>query len=352
MTQAKPDPVRVGVVGTGWWATGKHLPSLASYEAAQVVAVADLDAERAKAVATQFGVEHAFTDTADMFDHAELDAILVATPHPTHHRLGLAALERGLHLFVEKPLALSGGDAWELVTEARRRELHLMVGHTYQFTSSAIRFHQLVRDGVLGDLLAVAGIYTSYVNDFFHGRWAPGAESGPLASTYADPANQGGQGNSQAVHPLGMLLHVTGAVPVRAQAFMTNGDARVDVADAIAFEFAGGAVGSLGAIGTLNADQPSVQTIHYVGTEAVAVQDLGSATIEIAPRAGGRLTLSAAEGERGYQAQVPSRAFVDLIAGNGLNHGPGEPAAHASALLEACYQSAASGTPVAIPQHS
>jgi predicted dehydrogenase len=340
--------VRVGVVGTGWWATEHHIPSLVAHERAHLCAVADRDAARAEEVATRFGVLHSFTDAAEMFDSGLVEAVVVATPHPSHHELARAALERGLHVLVEKPLALTAADAWDLVRVSQDRGLHLMVGCTYQFTSTSIRFAELVREGALGELLCVAAVFTSSVDDFFRGRWFPGQDNGPRPDTYSDPANAGGQAYTQASHPLGMLLHVTGAVPVNAHAFMTSGDLRVDIADALSFRLANGAVGSLGTAGSLRPGQLDSQVIHYVGTEAVAVQDLGRATVEIMSRGGDHTRLALEPGEQPYPAHVPARDFVDLVAGAGRNHGPALPAAWAVSLLEASYTSATLGGEVGV----
>jgi predicted dehydrogenase len=336
--------LRVGLVGAGWWATEHHLPALLAHPNAVVTAVADRDAERAADVAAQFGIAHHFGDADELVASGESDALVVSTSHPGHHPVARAALLADLHVLVEKPLALRARDAWELVDLARDRRRHLMVGCTYQFTSTAQELHRQVSSGLLGDLISVSAVFTSSVDDLYRGRWFPGMDNGPKTETYADPANHGGQANSQASHPLGMIFRITGATPARAHAFMTNGAVDVDVADALSIQFDNGAVGSLGTDGSLRPGQLDRQLISYVGSAAVAVQDLGRGLVSITTHEGAETTLELLADESPYPADRPAAAFVDLIRGHGPNPAPGEAAAWTAAVLDACYRSAAEGT--------
>ncbi|HYA67090.1 MAG TPA: Gfo/Idh/MocA family oxidoreductase, partial [Acidimicrobiales bacterium] len=82
----------------------------------------------------------------------EVDAVVLATPASTHARLGLAVLDAGCHLFVEKPLALDTVTAQEVVAEAARRGLVMMVGHTFLYSPAVIRLGELMRGGSLGEV--------------------------------------------------------------------------------------------------------------------------------------------------------------------------------------------------------
>src|SRR3954469_8077192 len=100
--------IKVGVIGTGAIARLRHLPAYKACEAAgtaEIVAVSDVMEESAKAAAAQFGVPRAFTDYRDLLA-LPLDAVSVCTPNAAHEPISLAALDAGMHVLCEKPLAL------------------------------------------------------------------------------------------------------------------------------------------------------------------------------------------------------------------------------------------------------
>src|SRR5690606_6177983 len=134
MTSRRP---RIAVVGAGWWATTRHLPSLASYDGAELVAVCDTRPERARAAAERFGVPVTATDLPSALAATHIDGVVVATPHTTHYALARTALDAGVHVFVETPLTTTAAEAWELVKRAEANGLHLSVGYTYHYTRAA-----------------------------------------------------------------------------------------------------------------------------------------------------------------------------------------------------------------------
>ena len=137
--QGSPAPLtgrpRIGVVGTGWWATTAHLPALAGHPGADLVAVCDPLPDRARAAAERFGAPQHFTDVAALLDAGLVDGVVVATPHTSHHSVARAVLDAGVHVLVEKPLTTTATDAWDLVERAEGSGLHLTVGYTYQHTT-------------------------------------------------------------------------------------------------------------------------------------------------------------------------------------------------------------------------
>ncbi len=313
-----------------------------------MTAVADADHERARAAARRFGAEASFGSAEELYASGAADGVIIATTHSTHSRLARAAVDRGLHVLVEKPLSLTGRDAWDLVSTARANDVRLMVGYTHQFTSTAQKLRSMVTDGWLGDLIAVAAIFTSRVEDFFRGRWMAGMSSGPNPGTYADPSQGGGQGHTQVTHVVGMILTVTGGRPSEAHAYMNHGRVKVDLADAVTFRLDGGAFGSVASSGSIRGEQPDAQVIHYIGSDGVAVQNLGDATVTLARSDGPREVLTPAPGEQTYPTHAPARRFADVIAGRADNPSPGEPGARAAALLESAYISARQGRPVPV----
>lgn len=143
--------LRVGVIGLGYW--GPNLVRVFTENlAASVVGVADTVPARCHAVSARYPNIQTFPSAEALID-ADLDAVVIATPLGTHFPLALAALRSGKHVLVEKPFTASAQQAAFLAAEASRLGLTLMVDHTFVYNPAVARLAQMVREGVLGDLL-------------------------------------------------------------------------------------------------------------------------------------------------------------------------------------------------------
>ena len=145
------DPVRVGIVGYGYW--GPNLVrNFAESPATELIAVSDMSEQRlAEALGRHPGIA-VTTDCEEIFNDPEIEAVAIATPVSTHYPLGMAALEAGKHLLMSKPLSETSAHASRLIDEARVRNLVLMVDHTFLYTGAVRKIKQLVSEGNLGAL--------------------------------------------------------------------------------------------------------------------------------------------------------------------------------------------------------
>jgi len=144
--------IRVGVIGYGYW--GPNLVrNFVEQPGAQLVAVADARRERLEQVQRRYPGVRVMEDALELIGDPGIDAVAVATPVASHHALGMAVLGAGKHLFMEKPMAASSAQAQELLDEAARRHLTLMVDHTFVYTSAVRRMRELIDGGSLGELL-------------------------------------------------------------------------------------------------------------------------------------------------------------------------------------------------------
>jgi predicted dinucleotide-utilizing enzyme len=107
--------LRVGVIGVGMIALVRNIPALRQTGKAEIVAICRRDAEALRRIQDWLQVPHAYTDWRQMLEEVELDAVLVCTPHDLHYEQSMAALQRGLHVLVEKPMALAASEAWSAV---------------------------------------------------------------------------------------------------------------------------------------------------------------------------------------------------------------------------------------------
>src|SRR5512135_702488 len=122
MTTEKPK-VKVAVIGVGVMGS-PHARQVASLEEARLVAACDVSQERAQTLAQELGAE-AYADSEKLLDEVRPEAVIIATPHYAHTPLSIACLERGIHVLVEKPLAVHVNDGLKMIAAYdRARQAH------------------------------------------------------------------------------------------------------------------------------------------------------------------------------------------------------------------------------------
>lgn len=160
MSTGSDAPVRVGIVGLGYW--GPNIArALASTPGCELAWACDLDAGNRARLESRYPGTVLTDRFEDLLEDAALDAVVVATGAPSHHAIGMRVLEAGKHAFVEKPLALAVDDARALVDAAAARDRVLMVGHLLRFHPV---FQELQRIVDAGDLGRVLYLYTNRLN--------------------------------------------------------------------------------------------------------------------------------------------------------------------------------------------
>ncbi|NEE04717.1 Gfo/Idh/MocA family protein [Phytoactinopolyspora halotolerans] len=344
--------VKVVVVGAGWWSANHHLPALLAHPNAEVVAVCDPVAGRAEALAQRAGCP-AFAGVEQALQTTSPDAAVISTPHVTHHALGAAAIGAGLHVLMEKPLALTAAEAFDLVNRAENAGVQLSVGYTHQFDPSATFARAAVQSDI-GMLLQVTVEYSSRAGRLFAAaqgarrEYADSEPGAPHPETYS-LGNGGGQAHTQLTHALGMLCWSTGDDVAEIAAFSASRALDVDVDDAAAFRLRGGATGVVIGSGDTGANLPPRQHIRYHGTTGIVEHDLYRARVRLHRHDGSMVVREPGQHEPAYRAGEPARAFIDLLSGRGTNLGPPGPAAAAVATVEALLESGrASGRPIVV----
>jgi len=333
---------RIALVGAGWFGRLAAVPAVLNHPDADLVAVCDRDLRRAQETADEFGVPSVFTDVDDLIAAGVTDGIVVAVSQTAHHRVCAQALAGGLHVLVEKPMVLTARDAWELVDLAAARDLVLMVGETFHFTSVSQRVREVVMSRRLGELVQVVGTFNSHTARLFAGATAlPDGRGGG----YADPALAGGgQGHTQVSHLAGLALWTCSESVDGVFAYLDPRGLRVDLVDAIVARLSGGGSLSLSATGTMPAGHPPRNRLEYYGTKGYLVHDLAAATAVVGLADEPLEEIGLQPGETTYPLEAPARQFADLINGAAVeNHAPGESAARAVELLDAAYRSAGDG---------
>lgn len=149
MTEQRP--LRIALIGAGYWGPNlaRNFRSSSDWD---LVAVCDLDVDRARKVVGARSTVEVVTSVGDLLAREDVDAVAVATPARTHAPLVLAALDAGKHVLVEKPIADSSELGRTMVARAAEADRILMVDHTFCYTPVVMMMAQLIADGALGDI--------------------------------------------------------------------------------------------------------------------------------------------------------------------------------------------------------
>ncbi len=144
--------LNLAIIGCGYW--GPNLVrNFASHEDVNVAAVCDIRRERLDFIHSLYpGIEQFTTDSSDIVNSPDIDAVVIATPVTTHFGLGQSALKSGKHLLLEKPLTATVEQAEQLINLAEQKNLRLMVDHTFVYTGAVRTIKQSIDKNELGDL--------------------------------------------------------------------------------------------------------------------------------------------------------------------------------------------------------
>ena len=327
--------LRFGILGTGGMGTS-HAREILARPDATVVALCDASEEAlARAVRRLHGatVPHEaqpvqYTSLARMLDEADLDAVVIATPHTQHTEHIRACLEAGKHVLCEKPMATTAADARAAIDLAERRGLTLAVAYQRHGQALYKKAREVVASGLLGDVrLVTVLIAQDCLEHFLPGRtWR------------ADPVlSGGGHFMDTGSHIVDMMLWVSGLEPESVYAQIDTFGTLVDVLTALTLRFANGAVGTFAA--TSLSAEPWREEFSFYGTEGVLTirsdglryQTKGGDTI--IPRVEGRDVRPVENVIAAIRGEVPAPQAPPVY---GLR---------VAQVTEAAYKSAQSGLP-------
>ena len=270
---ARMERVKCAVIGAGWWGTTSHVPALRDNPHADLVAIQHQDRETAERIARDFGVPHACTTAEEVLAIDGLQAVAISSVPKLHYEQGKAALDRGLHVLIEKPFTIRGEEGRELVSLADAKGLHLMVGATYHFTRHCQEARRVLRSGDIGTVRMISILFTNLTQGLYRGlEWDQAMPSEdearsehqrpylvPGQTSYSDPAIAGGgQIYTQVSHPAAYVSYLTERQPVEVFARFENDGAAVDVYDALVIVLDDGTLVSLASNGAATAAK-----MHY-----------------------------------------------------------------------------------------
>ena len=261
--------VNVAVVGVGIMGSS-HARQVAGMENARLAAVCDSDQARARDLAAELGAE-AFYDTQSLLDKVRPEAVIIATPHYAHTPLSIACLERGIHVLVEKPLAVHVNDAHKMnAAYSQARQIHPGLVFAIMFQQRTYSYwrkvKQMVDEGDLGRLVRVTWIITDWFRTqtyYDYGGWR---------GTWAGEG--GGVLLNQCPHNLDLYQWFFG-LPVRLSGHAAIGKYHnIEVEDEVSgfFEHENGMVGHFI---TSTAESPGSNRLEIVGEKGRLVFENG-----------------------------------------------------------------------------
>ncbi|MBI1773957.1 MAG: Gfo/Idh/MocA family oxidoreductase [Proteobacteria bacterium] len=337
--------IRVSVIGAGWFAAQNHIPTLAGRSDVVLDGVCRLGEAPLARVREHFGFAFASENHRDLLARKP-DAVVVSSPHHLHCEHARDAIESGAHVLVEKPLTLDPAEAWDLVSRARARGRHLLVANGYHYLPHLEEIRTRLARGAVGSLEYVTCSFISATRAVFEGdvglgHWST-AFFRPDRSTWQDPAQGGGFAYGQLSHSIALMLWLTGLEPLalNASSFEKGG---IDLTDAAAISFRGGAVGHLGGAAAMPEGSRALLRLLIAGNDGMMTVELDRDWAEIRRHDGTTIKLDIEPDAWIYRCDGPPNALVDLALGGNSNPSPGEIGASTVAVIEAMRRSARAG---------
>ena len=331
-------PLRIAVVGLGWFGADVGIPAMATASNCTPAAVVSGSAEKASTVAEEAGVEHALTyeEFHDGVAADGYDAVYVCTPNATHLEHVTAAADLGKHVICEKPLEASAERAARMVEVCEERGVTLMTAYRMQLAPAVRRTRELVRDGAIGEPVRVEGSFAFRML----------GDGGDPDQWRLDPDLAGGGALLDiGVYPMNTGRFVLGADPVAISAHTASvheGFAGVDEHVTFRLEFAGGTV----LTGHASYGELSESYLTVSGTE-------GRLTLDPAfgPQVERTLTLDRSDGTSTVTDSADEMVeqfeyFAQCVLGGTTPEPDGRDGLHDMEIVEAIYDSAESGTHV------
>lgn len=146
--------VKIGIIGCGGIANGKHMPSLKKIKNVQMVAFCDIIEERAVKAAEEYGVEGAkvYTDYKELLKDRDIEVVHVCTPNRSHAFISIDAMEAGKHVMCEKPMAKTYKEAKEMLDASEKTGMKLTIGYQSRWRADSLYLKKMCEDGELGEI--------------------------------------------------------------------------------------------------------------------------------------------------------------------------------------------------------
>lgn len=338
--------VKIGVIGAGWWATSAHIPAVKSHPDAELFAVQNRELASAKRIARDFGAKYSCATLEEILSLPDLDAVIVSSTPNVHYAQAKAALERGLHVLIEKPMTFTANEARELVEIASQNKLQLLISCPWHYTPHGIEARRLIQSGALGRVKLISVLMTNPVDKLLRGidtiptHGMEHVYIEPCVGSYSDPAIAGGgQIYCQVSHAAAHLTFLTGKRATQVYARFDHDGAQNDIYNALTVTLEDGALASIASTAATPLCERNYE-IRIFGTRAVLQLELWRGEMALIDFTGKRTDFKALAEHEIYPENAPALNFVDAILGRAPNGSPGELGLASMEIIEAACESA------------
>lgn len=344
--------IKCGVIGAGWWATFAHIPALLAHPDAEVVAIQNNDPQEAQKIAHDFGVPIACTTASELLTIEDLSAVVVSSSPNLHYEDAYAALARGKHVLIEKPMTLTVAAAMELVKMADKHGTQFLISCPWHYTAHAIEAQRLIRNGDLGQVRMISVLMTNPIRELLRGADTKPTHGAPYmhprAGTYSNPkVAGGGQIYAQVCHAAAYLTFLTGARPSEVFARFHNDGAVLDIYDALDLRMDDSSIVTIASTGATSLGRKDFE-VRIFGTKGMLFLDLWRGTLEFVPLVGESYNYPALEGDAIYPHRAPAINLIDSIQNPSRNQSPATLGVAAMEVIEGACRSAKSGNNILV----
>jgi predicted dehydrogenase len=317
------------------------------------VAIQTRDPKTAAKIGRDFNIPRTFTSADELIAQKDMEAVVVSSSPHLHYPQALAALKRGLHVLVEKPMTFTAAQARELVEFARANNVQLHSSFPWHHTRHGQEARRVIARGQLGDLRMISVLMTNPVDHLIRGT-GTFPTSGqtyiePQPGTYSEPSVAGGgQVYNQVAHAAGYLTFLTGARPAQVFARFHNDGCRLDIYDTLNIELENGCIASIASTGATPLDN-RLYEIRIYGTMACLLLELWKGTMTVIPRDGsGEIRYPDLAPSELFPERDPAQNMIDSILGLAEQLSPGTLGLASMEIVDAACESARTGLNISI----
>jgi UDP-N-acetylglucosamine 3-dehydrogenase len=325
--------IRVGIAGCGKIARHSHIKGFNSLRGVEVSALYDVDPDKAKECGGGAAPgAKIFADFEEMLDSG-IDAVSICTPTVFHHEQAMAALNKGLHVFCEKPMALNLNQAGMMVNASRKSGSVLHINQSLRYNPVYITIGKLVEKGKIGPLQHMRCIRGAKSNPASPGGWSPGA------GWFVSKSWGGGVLLDIGIHMADLFSWYGGEVSeIAGDVKNLPGPDGASESAAAVFRFKSGATGVLELKWNLGT---GVNMLEVYGTKGMARLGFSDGLVEIIPA--GKSPREAEAVEPPKRVKNSFQSFAGAVRGENASGTPGELGRDALALCEAIQKSSDTG---------
>ena len=343
----------IGIIGCGKIAQVRHIPEYAEHKDAKLLGFYDINLERTKALAEQYGGT-AYETVEELLANPEIDAVSICAANFAHAELTIAALNASKHVLCEKPMAITLAECEAMVEAAKKNGKFLMIGHNQRLAKAHATAKKLIDDGLIGDIV-------TFRTTFGHGgpeTWSvdPGLNTWFFDKTRAAMGAMADLG----IHKTDLIQFLTGQKVIRTTARVTTLDKKDATGNLISvddnaiciYEMSGGAFGTMTASWTYYGAEDN-STVLYGTKGIMRIYDDPAISIKVILADGGKISYDV-EAIQTNDNQTKSGVidlWMESLVNNKAPEISGESALAAMRAVFASIQSSETGKAVEIPEN-